>query len=82
MLDTGITSGFNPASGGQRNSALTAKSRQKEDYQAFLDGEVRYNALREQIREKAKNLFNRRIREAMERYDYLKKLVELYKAEE
>ena len=38
--------------------------------------------LREQIRKKQKNWFAINEQEAMERYAYLKKLVDVYKAEE
>ena len=53
-----------------------------EDYQAFLDGEVRYNSLKRQNPEKAARLFAKNEAEAMERYDYLSKLTDLYKVEE
>ena len=48
----------------------------------FLNGEVRYNALARQNPEKAARLFKKNEQEAMERYEYLKKLVTLYGAEE
>ena len=44
----------------------------------FLDGEVRYNALKRANPEKAEKLFAQNEKEAMERYAYLKKLVTLY----
>ena len=48
------------------------------DYQEFLDGEVRYSALKRANPEKAEKLFAKNEAEAMERYAYLKKLVTLY----
>ncbi len=63
------------------SSLLTAKSLRGR-YQAFLDGEVRYNALKRANPEKAARLFAKNEAEAMERYDYLSKLTDLYKVEE
>lgn len=68
---------FNPAAEGAKFS-LDSKAPKQEEYQAFLDGEVRYNALKRANPEKAEKLFARNEKEAMERYDYLKKLVTLY----
>ena len=48
------------------------------DYQEFLNGEVRYNALARQNPEKAAKLFAQNEAEAKERYAYLKKLITLY----
>ncbi len=48
------------------------------DYQEFLNGEVRYNALARQTPEKAAKLFAQNEAEAKERYAYLKKLITLY----
>ena len=53
-----------------------------EDYQAFLDGEVRYNALARFNPEKAKVLFAKNEEEAKARYAYLNKLVAMYGEEE
>ena len=50
-------------------------------YQDFLNGEVRYNALKRANPAKADRLFALNEQEAMERYDYLKKLVDVYAAE-
>ena len=72
---------FNPAAEGAKFS-LDSKEPKQEGYQAFLDGEVRYNALKRANPEKAEKLFAKNEAEAMERYDYLKKLVALYGAEE
>ena len=42
-----------------------------EDYQAFLDGEVRYNSLKRQNPEKAARLFAKNEAEAKARFEYL-----------
>ena len=72
---------FNPAAEGAKFT-LDSKEPKEEGYQEFLDGEVRYNALKRANPEKAARLFKKNEQEAMERYDYLKKLVTLYGAEE
>ena len=72
---------FNPGAEGDK-FFLDSKEPKKEDCQAFLDGEVRYNALKRANPEKAEKLFAINEQEAMERYAYLKKLVDVYKAEE
>ncbi len=51
------------------------------DYQEFLKGEVRYNSLLRVDAAKAEALFARSEQNAKERYDYLKKLVNLYGGE-
>ncbi len=51
-------------------------------YQDFLDGEVRYSALKRANPEKAEELFTRAEEQAKERMEYLQKLVMLYGAEE
>ncbi len=67
---------FNPAAEGAK---FTLDSKEPAgDYQEFLDGEVRYNALKRSNPEKAAKLFAKNEEEAMERYAYLKKLVTLY----
>lgn len=68
---------FNPAAEGAKFT-LDSKEPKQEEYQAFLDGEVRYNALKRANPEKAEKLFAQNEKEAMERYSYLKKLVTLY----
>ena len=68
---------FNPAAEDAKFT-LDSKEPKQEDYQAFLDGEVRYNALKRANPEKAEKLFAQNEKEAMERYAYLKKLVTLY----
>ncbi|HIZ21690.1 MAG TPA: pyruvate:ferredoxin (flavodoxin) oxidoreductase [Candidatus Blautia faecigallinarum] len=72
---------FNPAAEGNKFS-LDSKEPNMEDYQAFLDGEVRYNSLKRQNPAKAERLFAKNESEAKERYAYLKKLVTLYGTEE
>jgi pyruvate-ferredoxin/flavodoxin oxidoreductase len=71
---------FNPAAEGAKFT-LDSKEPKEEGYQEFLDG-VRYNALKRANPEKAARLFKKNEQEAMERYEYLKKLVTLYGAEE
>ena len=67
---------FNPAAEGAK---FTLDSKEPTgDYQAFLDGEVRYNALKRANPEKAEKLFAKNEAEAKERYAYLKKLITLY----
>ena len=73
---------FNPAAEKGSKFTLDSKQPKEEDYQAFLDGEVRYNALKRANPEKAARLFAKNEAEAMERYDYLSKLRDLYKVEE
>ena len=68
---------FNPAAEAAKFT-LDSKEPKQEEYQAFLDGEVRYNALKRANPEKAERLFALNEKEAMERYAYLKKLVTLY----
>ena len=68
---------FNPAAEGAKFT-LDSKEPKQDEYQAFLDGEVRYNALKRANPEKAEKLFAQNEKEAMERYAYLKKLVTLY----
>ena len=72
---------FNPAAEGAKFT-LDSKEPKEEGYQEFLDGEVRYNALKRSNPEKAARLFKKNEQEALERYEYLKKLVTLYGAEE
>lgn len=48
------------------------------DYKAFLNGEVRYNALARFNPERAEELFDVAEKNAKERYEYLNKLITLY----
>ena len=66
---------FNPEA--EKKFTLDSKE-PKGDYQEFLNGEVRYNALMRANPEKAQKLFAQNEAEAMERYEYLKGLVNLY----
>ena len=68
---------YNPAAEGAKFT-LDSKEPKLENYQAFLDGEVRYNALKRANPEKAEKLFALNEKEAKERYAYLKKLITLY----
>ena len=52
------------------------------EYQDFLDGEVRYNALKRANPEKAAELFGMAEEQAKDRMEYLQKLVTLYGAPE
>jgi pyruvate-ferredoxin/flavodoxin oxidoreductase len=52
-----------------------------ENYENFLMGEVRYNALARQNPERARMLFDSAIANAKDRYDYLTRLVALYGTE-
>ena len=71
---------YNPAAEGDKFS-LDSKAPKAEGYQGFLNGEVRYNALKRANPAKADKLFALNEQEAMERYDYLNKLVTVYAAE-
>ncbi|MCD7773107.1 MAG: pyruvate:ferredoxin (flavodoxin) oxidoreductase [Ruminococcus sp.] len=48
------------------------------DYKDFIMGEVRYNALARQNPERAEKLFDSAVKNAADRYDYLKRLAKLY----
>ena len=71
---------FNPAA--ENKFTLDSKAPASEDYQAFLDGEVRYNSLKRSNPEKAARLFAKNENEAKERYTYLNKLITLYGKED
>ena len=71
---------FNPAAEGNKFS-LDSKAPASEDYQAFLDGEVRYNSLKRSNPEKAARLFAKNEAEAKARFEYLQKLIALHSAE-
>ena len=70
---------FNPAA--ENKFTLDSKD-PSDDYQAFLDGEVRYNSLKRSNPEKAARLFAKNESEAKARLAYLKKLVALHGKEE
>lgn len=70
---------YNPALAAEGKSAFILDSKAPSgDYQAFLNGEVRYSALARQDAEKAERLFQSSQENAKERYVYLNKLKELY----
>ena len=71
---------FNPAAEGNKFS-LDSKAPSMKDYQAFLDGEVRYNSLKRQNPDKAARLFAKNEAEAKARFEYLQKLIALHSAE-
>lgn len=68
---------YNPEAEGAK-FVLDSKEPNLDEYQNFLDGEVRYNALKRANPEKAAKLFAQNEKEAAERYAYLKKLITLY----
>ena len=73
---------FNPAAAAEGKDAFTLDSKEPtEDYKEFLDGEVRYNSLKRANPERAAMLFDKAEASAKARYEYLKKLGDLYKAE-
>ncbi len=73
---------FNPAAAAEGKDAFTLDSKEPTgDYKEFLDGEVRYNALKRANPERAEMLFDKAAATAKARYEYLKKLGDLYKAE-
>ncbi len=53
----------------------------KADYKEFLMGEVRYNALARQNPERAEKLFDKAVKNAQDRYDYLLRYAKLYNDE-
>ena len=67
---------FNPAADGKK---FTLDSKDpKGGYQEFLMNEARYSRLTREFPERATELFARNEANAMERYEHLKKLIELY----
>ncbi len=73
---------YNPALKAEGKDAFILDSKEPSgDYQAFLDGEVRYNSLRRSNPAKAEKLFAINEQEAKEQYEYLQKLVTLYAAD-
>ena len=73
---------FKPEAAAEGKDAFTLDSKEPTgDYKEFLDGEVRYNALKRANPERAEMLFDKAAATAKARYEYLKKLGELYKAE-
>lgn len=71
---------FNPALKAEGKNPFTLTSKPADgSYQQFLNNETRYTSLTRQFPERAKELFDASEKAAMERYDHLLKLVELYK---
>ncbi|WP_395028554.1 thiamine pyrophosphate-dependent enzyme, partial [Robinsoniella sp.] len=74
---------FNPTLASEGKAAFSLDSKAPTgDYQAFLDGEVRYNSLKRSNPEKAAVLFAKSEEYAKERYAYLQKLITLYGGEQ
>ena len=67
---------FNPAA--EKKFTLDSKAPNREAYREFLMGEVRYNSLMLKNPERAEKLFQQNEQDAMDRYEYLSKLVDLY----
>ena len=70
---------FNPAA--ENKFSLDSKEPKMEGYQDYLKGEVRYLSLAMKNPERAAKLFAKNEAESKARYAYLKKLVDVYKAE-
>ncbi|MGI6095515.1 MAG: pyruvate:ferredoxin (flavodoxin) oxidoreductase [Lachnospiraceae bacterium] len=74
---------YNPALKAEGKDAFILDSKPAtEDYQTFLDGEVRYNSLKRANPEKAAKLFAESEDQAKARRKHLEKLVNLYSSEE
>ncbi|MCF0122249.1 MAG: pyruvate:ferredoxin (flavodoxin) oxidoreductase [Lachnospiraceae bacterium] len=70
---------YNPALKKEGKAAFILDSKPpSESYQAFLNGEIRYNSLKRVNPEKAARLFAKSESEAKERFEYLNKLIALY----
>ena len=73
---------FNPALAAEGKDAFALDSKAPTgDFQAFLDGEVRYNSLKRANPERAQALFTRSEEEYKARFAYLNKLKTLYGAD-
>ncbi len=70
---------FNPAA--ENKFSLDSKEPKMEGYQDYLKGEVRYLSLSMKNPERAATLFAKNEAESKARYAYLKKLVDVYKAD-
>ena len=71
---------FNPALKAEGKNPFTLTSKPGDgSYQAFLNNETRYTSLARQFPERANELFSASEKAAMERYEHLLRLVELYK---
>ena len=73
---------YNPALKAEGKDAFILDSKEPtEDYQEFLDGEVRYNALKRANPDRAAELFAKSEEAAKARYEYLNRLKVLHGAE-
>ena len=73
---------YNPALKAEGKDAFILDSKEPtEDYQAFLDGEVRYNALKRANPDRAAELFAKSEEAAKARFEYLNRLKVLHGAE-
>ncbi|MFR8866507.1 MAG: pyruvate:ferredoxin (flavodoxin) oxidoreductase [Lachnospiraceae bacterium] len=73
---------YNPALKAEGKATFSLDSKAPTgDYKAFLNGEVRYNALARFNPERAEELFAKSEETAKERYEYLNKLITLYGGE-
>lgn len=71
---------FNPALKAEGKNPFTLTSKPGDgSYQEFLNNETRYTRLTRSFPERAEKLFSESEKAAIERYDHLLKLVELYK---
>jgi len=69
---------YNPAAEAGKKFVLDSKA-PAGGYQEFLMNEARYNRLTREFPDRAKELFARNEQAAMERWEHLNKLIELYK---
>ena len=70
---------YNPALKAEGKNPFTLDSKAPSaDYKEFLMGEVRYNALARQNPERAEKLFDKAVKNAADRYDYLLRYAKLY----
>ena len=73
---------FNPSLKDLGKNPFRLDSREPQlDYETFLDGEIRYDALKRYHPQQAQALFRKAAAQAKERYGYLKKLEMLYSPE-
>ena len=74
---------YNPALKAEGKNPFTMDSKAPTgEYEAFLDGEVRYNSLKRANPERAAKLWAQNQAESQERYDYLTRLTDLYAPKE
>jgi len=71
---------YNPANKAEGKNPFTLDSKAPAGgYQEFLMNEARYSSLTRSFPERAKELFEKNEKAAMERWEHLQKLIELYK---